>query len=153
MSLHRVSDPGVGAVFAAYPQEMRYALEELRTIILDVAAAIKGVGQVEESLKWGQPAYRPIISRTGTTLRIGPLPNSDTEYALFFHCQTSLAADFRALYPDEFRIVDDRALIFSLGDVLPEIPLRHCIAIALTYHQREGAANADADAAEESIPA
>jgi hypothetical protein len=132
---------------------MRYALEELRTTILDVAGAIRAVGSVEESLKWGQPAYRPVSPRTGTTLRVGPMPNSDTEYALFFHCQTSLADDFRALYPNEFRIVDDRALVFSLGDVLPEIPLRHCIGIALTYHLREGVAMEELQAIEDAIPA
>jgi hypothetical protein len=153
MSVHRVSDPAVKAVFAAYPQEMRYALEELRATILDVGNAIRAVGRIEESLKWGQPAYRPIIPRTGTTLRVGPMPNSDTEYALFFHCQTSLADDFRALYPDEFRIVDDRALVFSLGEVPPEIPLRHCIGIALTYHLREGVVMEELQATENSVPA
>jgi hypothetical protein len=153
MSLHRVSDPAVKAVFAAYPQEMRYALEELRATILDVAGAIRAVGQVEESLKWGQPAYRPVSPRTGTTIRVGPMPNSDTDYALFFHCQTSLAADFEALYPGVFRIVDKRALVFSLGDVPPELPLRHCIGIALTYHLREGVVMADLQAIEDAIPA
>lgn len=153
MSVHRVSDPAVKAVFATYPQEMRYALEELRAIVLDVGDAIRAVGRIEESLKWGQPAYRPIIPQTGTTLRVGPMPNSDTEYALFFHCQTSLAADFEGLYPDIFRIVDNRALVFSLGDVLPEIPLRHCIAIALTYHLREGVVIDELEAVGDSIPA
>jgi hypothetical protein len=111
------------------------------------------VGSIEESLKWGQPAYRPIAPRTGTTIRIGPMPNSDTEYALFFHCQTRLADDFRALYPDEFRIVDNRALVFALGEVPPEVPLRHCIAIALTYHLREGVVMEELQAIEDAIPA
>ena len=46
MSVHRVSDPGVKAVFASYPQEMRYALEDLRETILNVADAVKGVGSI-----------------------------------------------------------------------------------------------------------
>ncbi len=138
MSVHRVSDPGVKAAFASYPQEMRWALQDLRETILDIADAAKGVGAIQESLKWGQPAYRPIGDRVGTTIRIGPMPNSETEYALFFHCQTSLAADFEKLYPGQFRIVNNRALVFSLGDVPPETPLRHCIGLALTYHLRDG---------------
>ena len=77
MSVHRVSDPGVKAVLASYPQEMRWALEDLRTTILDVADAIPAVGRVEENLKWGQPAYRPVGSRVGTTVRIGPLTRSE----------------------------------------------------------------------------
>ncbi len=138
MSVHRVSDPAVKAAFASYPQEMRWALQELRETILNVADAVKGVGRIEESLKWGQPAYRPVSPRTGTTLRIGPVTDSSTDYALFFHCQTTLASDFEALYPGVFRIVGGRSLVFALGDVAPDMPLRHCIALALTYHLREG---------------
>ena len=37
-----------------------------------------------------------------------------------------------------FRIVDNRSLVFTLGEVAPDMPLRHCIALALTYHLREG---------------
>jgi hypothetical protein len=138
MSVHRVSDPAVKAVLASYPQEMRYALEDLRETILNVADAVKGVGKIEESLKWGQPAYRPISPQTGTTLRIGAVTGSSTEYALFFHCQTTLAHDFEQLYPGMFRIVDNRSLVFRLGEVAPDMPLRHCIALALTYHLRDG---------------
>ena len=138
MSVHRVSDPGVKAAFAAYPQEMRYALEDLRETILNVADAVKGVGKIEESLKWGQPAYRPVSPQTGTTLRVGAVTGSASEYALFFHCQTTLADDFEQLYPGMFRIVDNRSLVFTLGEVAPDMPLRHCIALALTYHLREG---------------
>jgi len=138
MSVHRVSDPAVKAAFAGYPQEMRWALQDLREAILDIADAVKSVGAIEESLKWGQPAYRPVGQRIGTTIRVGPMPKSDTDYALFFHCQTSLAEDFEALYPGVFKIEGGRALVFSLGDVPPEMPLRHCIALALTYHLRDG---------------
>ena len=94
MAVHRVSDPEVKAVFASYPQEMRQALEDLRETILNVADAVKGVGKIEESLKWGQPAYRPVSPQTGTTLRVGPVTGSASDYALFFHCQTTLADDF-----------------------------------------------------------
>ena len=153
MTVHCVSDPAVKAAFASYPQEMCWALQDLRNTILDVASAVRGVGQVEESMKWGQPSYRPVAPRTGTTLRIGPMPGSKTDYGLFVHCQTTLAQDFETLYPGVFNIVGDRALVFSLGDVAPEVPLRHCIALALTYHLREGVDLADLDAAEDAIPA
>lgn len=153
MSVHRVSDPAVKAAFAAYPQELGWALQDLRNTILDVGDALRGVGRIEESLKWGQPSYRPMAPRTGTTIRIGPMPNSDTDYALFVHCQTSLAADFEKLYPGMFNIVGNRALTFTLGDVPLEVPLRHCIALALTYHLRDGVDIAELDAVEEPISA
>lgn len=148
MTLHRVSDPAVKAVFASYPQEIGDALLDLRATILDVADAVKSIGPIEESLKWGQPAYRPIGARVGTTIRIGPMPSSETEYALFFHCQTSLAENFEELYPCVFRIVDNRALVFSVGEVPPDVPLRHCIALALTYHLRDGVDVAQLEAVE-----
>jgi hypothetical protein len=148
MSVHRVLDPAVKAAFAAYPQEMRYALEDLRETILNVADAVKGVGKIEESLKWGQPAYRPVSPQTGTTLRVGAVTGSASEYALFFHCQTTLADDFEQLYPGMFRIVDNRSLVFTLGEVAPDMPLRHCIALALTYHLREGVDVSELEAVE-----
>jgi hypothetical protein len=148
MSLHRITDPAVKAVFGSYPQEMCRALLDLRANILDVADAVRAVGRVEESLKWGQPSYRPVSPSIGTTVRIGPMPNSETEYALFFHCQTSLAADFDDLYPGLFRIEGNRALVFSVGEVPPDMPLRHCIALALTYHLRDGVDVAELEAVE-----
>jgi hypothetical protein len=148
MTVHRVSDPAVKAVFASYPQEIGDALLDLRAAIFDVADAVTSIGPIEESLKWGQPAYRPVGARVGTTIRLGPMPNSESEYALFFHCQTTLAEDFEELYPGLFRIVDNRALVFSLGEVPPDMPLRHCIALALTYHLREGVDVAQLEAVE-----
>jgi hypothetical protein len=148
MTVHRVSDPAVKAAFKSYPQEIGDALRDLRAEIFEVAGAVKDIGRIEESLKWGQPAYRPVGDRIGTTIRLGPMPKSDTDYALFFHCQTTLAEDFKELYPGLFRIVDGRALVFSLGDVPPEMPLRHCIALALTYHLRDGVDIAELEAVE-----
>jgi hypothetical protein len=55
---------------------------------------------------------------------------------MFFHCQTSLVATFRELYPDSFAFQGNRALVFALADEVPEDALKHCIALALTYHTR-----------------
>lgn len=136
MPIHRFSDPAVKAVFDAYPQELRSALRELRALILDVADAMPSVGKVDESLKWGQPAYRPATPRTGTTVRIGPVTGRSEDYALFVPCQTTLIADFRELYPSRFRYQGERAIVFTLGDAVPAEALKHCVALALTYHVR-----------------
>ncbi|MBI1359700.1 MAG: DUF1801 domain-containing protein [Alphaproteobacteria bacterium] len=136
MPIHRFSDPAVKAVFDAYPQELRSALRELRALILDVAEAMPSVGKVDETLKWGQPAYRPAKPRTGTTVRIGPVRGSDEDYALFVPCQTTLIADFRELYKGRLRYLGDRGVIFTLGDAVPVEALKHCVALALTYHVR-----------------
>ncbi len=53
---------------------------------------------------------------------------------MFFHCQTTLVAEFRERYPAVFAFEGNRALLFRIGDPLPVDALRHCVARALTYH-------------------
>ena len=55
---------------------------------------------------------------------------------MFFHCQSRLVESFRFLYPQTFTFEGKRALLFGLRDKIPEDELRHCIALALTYHAR-----------------
>ena len=42
--------------FSAFPDEVKNGLLHLRALIFDVAARTEGVGRLEETLKWGQPA-------------------------------------------------------------------------------------------------
>jgi Domain of unknown function (DU1801) len=127
-------DPSVERVFAALPDDVRERLMALRQLILETARTTPGVGAVVETLKWGEPAYLPKAPRVGTTVRINALKGSTDRYAVYFHCQTSLIESFRERYPQTFRFEDNRAIVFTLGDRLPVKALRHCIALALTYH-------------------
>ena len=43
----------VDAVFDACSNPLRTKLKALRRLILDTAKATKGVGEIEEALKWG----------------------------------------------------------------------------------------------------
>jgi hypothetical protein len=130
------SDPAVDAVFAAYPKSLKAKLLALRRLILDTAAATKGVGELEETLKWGQPSYLTTATKSGSTIRIDQVKASASQYAVYFHCQTDLVATFRDLYPKELIYVGNRAVIFNADDAIPEAALRHCVALALTYHLR-----------------
>ncbi len=79
------------------------------------------MGNIDETLKWGQPAYLTHQSKSGTTLRLGvPAPK---KIALFVHCQTTLISEFQALFPDEFTYDGNRAIIFQDGCTLPQAPL------------------------------
>ena len=49
--------PAVDAVFAAYPEPLKAKLLALRRLIFDTAKTTKGVGALQETLKWGQPSY------------------------------------------------------------------------------------------------
>jgi Domain of unknown function (DU1801) len=131
------SDPAVDAVFGAYPKPLKARLLALRRLILDTAAATKGVGALQETLRWGQPSYLTATTKSGSTIRIDRVKASVNQYAVYFHCQTDLVATFRELYPKELTTAGNRAIIFSADDDIPEAALRHCLGLALTYHLRK----------------
>lgn len=130
------ASPAVKATFESYAPDIRAALLKLRRLILTTAAETAGVGSLVETLKWGQPAYLTEQPKTGSTIRIDALKNRPDAYAMFFHCQTTLVQTFRELYPDLFTFEGKRAIHFTLDDEPSEDALKHCIALALTYHQR-----------------
>ena len=134
------TNSAIEAIFAAYPKPVRTKLLALRRLIFDTAKTTGGVGPLEEALKWGQPSYLTSKTRSGSTIRIDQVKSVANQYAVYFHCQTDLVATFRELYPREFRYGGNRCLLFSIDDVIDEPALRHCLALALTYHlnRREG---------------
>jgi len=83
-------NPAMGAVFSAYPKPIEARLLALRRLILDTAKATKGVGALEETLKWGQPSYLTTESKSGSMIRIDRVKSDAASYAVFFHCQTDL---------------------------------------------------------------
>ena len=129
-----IRDARVAAVFAAYPVALRARLRRLRELIFETAAVTRGVGKLEETLKWGQPSYLTRESGSGTTIRIDARREPTDEYAMYFHCQTQLINRFRTRYGRRFRYDGNRALLFNCADELPMDPLRTCIVEALTYH-------------------
>lgn len=127
--------PEVAGVLASYPAAVREELYALRRLILDTADAIEGVGAIEETLKWGQPSYLTSETGSGSTIRIAPTgPKSTRDYAMYFICNTNLVDSFEHMFGDVFTYERNRALLFTVGDVLPEDELRECVAMALTYH-------------------
>jgi len=137
----RFPNPAVDAVFSAYPRPIRSKLLALRRLIFDTAKTTKGVGRLEETLKWGQPSYLTPETKSGSTIRIDQVKASANQYAIYFHCQTDLVATFRELYPREFSYGGNRSILLNAEDEIPEPALRHCLALALTYHlkKRKGA--------------
>jgi len=127
-------DPDVKAVFDAYSPRLRTRLLDLRDLIFLTAAETEGVGELVETLKWQQPAYVTVKPRSGSTIRIDAVKGKEEGCAIYFHCQTNLVTTFRELYPRRFVFEGNRALHFRARDTLPKPELRHCIALALTYH-------------------
>ena len=128
------TDPAVKSAFDKYPGEVRAELLTLRQLVFETASETSGVGPLTETLKWGQPAYLTEKPRTGSTIRIDALKGAPSRVALFVHCQTRLMEMFLEHYPDTFDTDGKRALHFAVGDTFPKAALKHCIAMALTYH-------------------
>ena len=131
---HKFSGPALAAVFDAYPRPVKTKLLALRRLIFETAKATKGVGALQETLKWGQPSYLTPETNSGSTIRIDQVKSAPDQYAVYFHCQTNLVATFREMYPTEFSYGGNRSILLNAADKIPEPALRHCVALALTYH-------------------
>ena len=134
------SDPAVQAAFDAFLKPLKARLLALRRLIFDTARTVEGVGPLLETLKWGQPSYLTPQTKSGSTIRIDRIKSAN-QYAIYFHCQTNLVETFRELYPAELSYGGNRSIILNADDEVPEPALRHCVALALTYHlnKRKGA--------------
>ena len=75
--------PEVAEVFATYPRSVRQKLMALRALIFDTAAGMGNVGEIEEMLKWGQPAYLTAESKSGSTIRIDSGKSRPAQYAMY----------------------------------------------------------------------
>ncbi len=129
----------VEQAFAAYPTDIRKRLLALRALIFDTAASIPEVGPIEETLKWGEPAYLTAQTRIGSTVRIGWKKAHPRRVAMYFHCRTSLVATFRTLFPGQFLFEGNRAIVFELAEPIATDALAFCIGAALTYHRDKAA--------------
>jgi len=126
------SNPIVKDVFGNYPKSVQPQLLYLRELILSAASEITGLKKLEETLKWGEPSY---LSKYGSTVRIDWKEKNPDQYAIYFKCTSSLVPTFKTIYKDKFKYEGNRAIVFNLNDKIPDIELKHCILMALTYHK------------------
>ena len=136
-TLKQIKNPEVAAVFQAYPSAMRIKLLYLRQLILDTAASAEGVGEIEETLKWGEPSYLIPKTKSGSTIRINWKESLKDQYAMYFKCTANLVEAFKERYPTEFDYGGNRSIIFNIDDEIPVKELKSCIALALTYHRNK----------------
>jgi hypothetical protein len=118
------------------PDDLVEKLTRLRGLIMEVAGDNPAIGPLEETRKWGEPAFLTSATGSGTTVRINRHKQSADKYAFYVHCQTDLIERYKQLYNDKLTFDGNRAVVFDVHDELPVDAVRHCIAMALTYHQR-----------------
>ena len=132
-----IKNTEVAAFFKSYPQKIRAKLMFLRQLILETAAAIEGVGEIEETLKWGEPSYLTPKTKSGSTIRIDWKKSQEEQYAMYFKCTANLVPAFRERYTRKFRFEGNRSIVFNIDEEIPIKELKSCIALALTYHRNK----------------
>jgi Domain of unknown function (DU1801) len=126
-------DTAVEAKFASYPPRVRRKMLALRELVFRTAASTSGVGELLESLKWGEPAYLT-KNKSGSTVRMDWKAKDPDSFALYFNCQTNLVETFRTMFPRDFVFEGNRALSLKVDAAIPRDALVMCIAASLTYH-------------------
>jgi hypothetical protein len=122
-------DIDVKAKLESYPRDIRPALLRIRKLILDVARE-DNVGEIIETLKWGEPSY---FTKQGCAVRFDWKPKKPDQYAIYFNCRTSLVETFKEIYGDLFKYEGNRAIVFELYEKISEKQLKHCVSMSLRY--------------------
>ncbi|HEV7320706.1 MAG TPA: DUF1801 domain-containing protein [Ensifer sp.] len=125
----------VAKAFARWPEPARAQLLTVRQLIFSTAAETPCVGELTETLKWGEPAYLTEATGSGSTIRLGISKSPGGEGAVLFNCHTTLAAAFRVQF-SEFAYQGNRAILLDPARTVPTAQLAICLAMALTYHRK-----------------
>ena len=125
----------VRSKFDAYPAGTRRYLLRLRTLIYRVAATEKDIGDIVETLKWGQPSYRP-KRHVGTTLRIDQ-HLGERDVAIYFHCRSRLGDIFHERFHTQLNGLSHRHIQLCVNEPMPVGVLEECVLLAFTYHKRK----------------
>jgi hypothetical protein len=120
--------------FNSYPNHIKPKMESLRKLIYEVAKVTDGVGELEETLKWGEPAYLTSEIKSGTTIRIDWKAKNPDQIAMYVSCNTSLINTFRTLFEGDLEFEGNRAIVFPVKKPIPRKQLTICIQMALRYH-------------------
>ena len=131
------SDPAVDAVFNAYPKPVKAKLLALRRLIFDTAKTDSGRRRAGGNPEMGtaELSHAGDQERQHDPDRPGEIGRR--RYAVYFHCQTDLVETFRELYPTEFNYGGNRSILLDADRDSSETALRHCVALALTYHRNK----------------
>lgn len=123
-------DSQLNSVFQTYPLPARNKLLQIRANIFATATE-HNIGNVEETLKWGEPSY---LAANGSAVRIAWKAKKPEHYCVYFNCQTTIVETIKEVYGDLFSYDGNRALVFHIDNSVPSEELQHCLSLALRYH-------------------
>lgn len=129
----------IAQALSRYPEPVKARLLDIRALIFALAEETEGVGQLTETLKWGEPAYLTQASKSGSTIRLGATKSAPDKCAVLFNCNTTLVDTFKSHFASTFSFEGNRALLVPTTGALPVEPLSMCLRAALTYHRNKAA--------------
>lgn len=113
-----------------YPPIAKAKFLEVRAMIFEVAQGNE-LGEVDETLKWGQPAY---LCKFGSTIRLEWKPQTPDTIGIFFNCKTVLVETFKEVFGESLNYESNRIVLLSIERDTPQ-ELESCILMALNYHR------------------
>jgi len=123
-------NPIVEQIIEAYPDAAKSKFYEIRSVIFEIAKENE-LGDIEETLKWGQPSY---LSKFGSTIRVDWRKSNPNNIDVFFNCKTVLIETFKEIFDDELTYRGNRVVVIELSNPVPDA-LKTCILMALNYHK------------------
>lgn len=116
-----------------WPAPAQHAFRACHALFHASAKALD-VGPLDETLKWGQAAWRPKAPRIGVTLRLHWRMDDPDRIGVFMDCKTDLAARMQTLYPGLPANDGRRHIAVDLNAPLPDAALSHLAEMAFGYH-------------------
>lgn len=125
----------INAAYERFETAQSDTLLKARALIFEVAREDKNIGELEEVLRWGEPAYITSKKKTGSTIRLA-VEKQSGQPAIFFNCQTTLVEDMRSRFGTELTYSKNRAILLPSLDDTIKSALKFAIGAALSYHLR-----------------
>lgn len=117
--------------FNSYPPKPRAQLLKVRDLVFEVATE-EELGDVVETLKWGEPSY---ASKKGSPIRMDWKEKAPNQISIFFNCKTTLIETFKELHGDTFEFSGNREISLPISTAIPKSKLKQCFSQALRYHK------------------
>ncbi len=127
----RIQKGSVEQLVLSYPDAATKFFLRIREL-MDEVVDEEGLGEISESLKWGEPSFS---CKGASPIRVAWKPENPGQVSVFFNCNTKLVETFREIYGDKLLFKGNREIYFLLSHALPEKQLKHCISMALRYQK------------------
>lgn len=130
-------DDCIKSIINTYPSEAQNKFNQIRELVFKVAESNPAIGRINETVKWGEPAYLAEKKRVGTTVRIAWKQKHEKFIGIYLNCKTTLVENIATLFPNDFLILGNRGLLIKLDDEIPYDAIHFCIEMSLTYHLKK----------------